>query len=92
MPHVLIDTGGAGVQALRAAVLAEAESSLKSNAEVAAQWAALFTPGVPQDLAADIEKQRQVRQAACTRLHLTSATLSGAATSNLMPIGCWGGH
>ncbi|GAQ88914.1 hypothetical protein KFL_004690070 [Klebsormidium nitens] len=46
-------------QNLRTAVLAEAEASLKSNADVAAKWAALFTPGVPQDLAADIEKQRQ---------------------------------
>lgn len=50
------------LQNLRAAVLAEAEASLKSNADVAAKWAALFTPGVPQDLAADIEKQRQVSQ------------------------------
>jgi hypothetical protein len=78
--------GGPGVQALRAAVLAEAERSLKSNAEVAAQWAALFTPGVPQDLAADIDKQRQVRANSPLAVLFDFGHSFGAATIDPTPL------
>ncbi len=47
-------------QALRAALLAEAEASARYNAEVASRWAALYDVEVPQELYEQTERQQQL--------------------------------
>ncbi len=50
----------AAPQALRAALLSEAEASARYNSEVASRWAALYDVEVPQELYEQIERQQQL--------------------------------
>lgn len=74
-------------QALRAALLAEAEASARYNAEVASRWAALYDVEVPQELYEQTERQQQL----CCRVIANKQDL--IAGEGLQPLQRpWSGH
>ena len=66
-------------QELRAKMLTEAEASARHNAAVAMRWADLFSVQVPQDLHAEIVKQK----AACDRIIASKDKLVGEFKAEL---------